>query len=348
MYCSHLLILEDTISKEQIQKLDSYLSGLTGSSINNITISKVAKYMNIETNLATKIMLSCQKNGIFDMTYAIRCPECGTLIKRVDKLSQIPKDKISCYACDSEDLEITKNDIEVLFRLIDPLVFNCGQQELIHGNSSANSPVAHEDTLENILLAGGINEYLFSPTDDEYKELEKMYEAVFEITPTKKAKGDTLERLTAYLFNLSPAFKACGIKTSTNQIDCYVRNTMCMDFGVLNTIGERILIECKNEGKAPSGGYMSKLHSIICNINGKRSMVKLGIIVSKEKGPSTFKSLATKMYLSDAIIMISICGDELGELIKSRRNLLELIERKIDEIAFDATTDLRQAGLYTT
>lgn len=61
MYCSHLLILEDTISKEQIQKLDSYLSELTGSSINNITISKVAKYMDIETNLATKIMLLCKK-----------------------------------------------------------------------------------------------------------------------------------------------------------------------------------------------------------------------------------------------------------------------------------------------
>lgn len=54
------------------------------------------------------------------------------------------------------------------------------------------------------------------------------------------------------------------------------------------------------------------------------------------------------MYLSDAIIVISICGDELGDLIKSRGNLLELIERKIDEIVFDTTTDLRQAGLYAT
>lgn len=348
MYCSHLSVLDGVLAKEQIDKLELFFSGLTGNAVNNITISKVARFMNIDTNLATQAMLICKNNGLVEMTYGIRCPECGTLIKRVNRLSQIPKERISCYACDSEDLEISKSDIEVLFKLLDSTVFNCGQRELIQENSSANIPVAREDTLENILLAGGVNEYLFSPTEDEYQELQKMYDAVFEVSPTKKTKGDTLERLTTYLFNLSPAFRASGIKTTTNQIDCYVKNKMCIDYGVLDTIGERILIECKNESKTPSGGYISKLHSIICNINGKQSMVKLGIIVSKEKGPNTFKSLATKMYLSDAIIMISICGDEIKSLIDSRGNLLELIERKIDEVTFDATTDLKQAGIYTS
>ena len=203
--------------------------------------------------------------------------------------------------------------------------------------------------MESIFLAGNnINEYLFHPTDKEYEKLKSMYKSIKNRSGTTKKIGDTLEDLTEYLFNLCSIFKAAGIRTSTNQIDCCVRNRMYLKYGILDIIGGRFFIECKNEGKTPSGGYMSKLHSIIANTNSGENgrCIKFGIIISKEKAPSTYKDLAVKYYLNDGIVIISICGDELKNLFDKKGNLLDLIERKANEIMMDSTTDLVEAGLY--
>lgn len=82
------------------------------------------------------------------------------------------------------------------------------------------------------------------------------------------------------------------------------------------------------------------------NAGSKCECIKFGIIISKNKGPRTFKQLAVKSYLADGIVIISICGDELKEMFDTKGNFLELIERKAVEIMMDATTDLKQAGLY--
>lgn len=84
----------------------------------------------------------------------------------------------------------------------------------------------------------------------------------------------------------------------------------------------------------------------LTNAGGKGQCIKFGIIISKEKGPSTFKELAVKSYLADGVVIISICGEELKELFDNRGNLLDLIERKTTEIMLDSTTDLVKAGLY--
>ena len=52
--------------------------------------------------------------------------------------------------------------------------------------------------------------------------------------------------------------------------------------------------------------------------------------------------------MADGIVIISICGEELKEMFDTKGNLLELIERKATEIMMDATTDLREAGLYNS
>ena len=82
------------------------------------------------------------------------------------------------------------------------------------------------------------------------------------------------------------------------------------------------------------------------NAGSKGECIKFGIIISKNRGPRTFKQLAVKSYLADGIVIIAICGDELKELFDTKGNLLELIERKAAEIMMDATTDLKEAGLY--
>lgn len=345
MYYSRLSMLQEIITEDKIKQLEDFFATQIGSAADNITVSKVKKALGVPASVASRILTKCKEAGIVTASYAVRCPECNMLIKKVDSIADLPKGKFECYGCD-EEIEITPADIEIIYAIVDKGVFIEGQQYEYENSARA---VVHEDSMESIFLAGGINEYLFSPTEEDYLHLKKMYNSIKNRKGTTKKIGDSLEDLVIELFNLCPIFRAAGIRTSTNQIDCCVTNKMFIGFGVLNTIGERFFIECKNENQTPSGGYMSKLHSIIDNTNagGKANCVKFGIIVSKEKGPSTFKDLAIKYYLSEGIVMISICGEELEELIDNQGNLLEFIDRKASEIMFDATTDLKEVGLYS-
>ncbi|ODM03202.1 hypothetical protein BEI61_03996 [Eisenbergiella tayi] len=331
------------LKEPQIQQLNDYFAGLIGGATENITVSKISEALNWEPSLASKVLAGCKRLGIVSETYGIRCPECSTLIQRIETLDQLPQSSFECYAC-GEEITITTQDIEVLFSLINPMVFLSGQQE----NEILKTPVAQENSLDGFLKLNGINEYFFCPTEDEYEELDKMYTRIFVTQKTKKDTGDTLEKLVIYMFGLCRAFRTNGIKTTTNQIDCYVRNSLFIPYGVFNTIGRRFVIECKNENKVPKGDYMSKLHSIIHLMGSDYGTIKFGIIVSKVRGPSTFRALANKVFLKEKLIIISINGKEIKNLIDCRGNLLEMIERKIDEVTMDATTDLVEAGLYNT
>lgn len=344
MYCSHLSVLQGMLNQDKIEKLEEYFAELIGSASNNITVSKVAKAIQVSPSIASQILTKCMKEGLLNVSYAIRCPECNMLIKRVESISDIPEDVFECYSCNKE-IEITAQDVEVIYGLVNDRVFIGGQQG---ENKPQARAVVQEDSLKSILLAGGVNEYLFKLEDEQYQYLAKMYERVKNHIGTTKSIGDTLEKLTEELFNMCPVFHAAGIRTSTNQIDCCVRNKMFMDFGIFKVLGGRFFIECKNESETPSGGYLSKLHSIISmtNAGSKGECIKFGIIISKNRGPRTFKQLAVKSYLTDGIVIIAICGEELKELFDTKGNLLELIERKAVEIMMDATTDLKEAGLY--
>lgn len=345
MYCSHLSALEGLLNDDQIQSLESYFSNLIGGAAKNITVSKLSRALEIPPQVASRVLTKCKEIGIINVFYTIRCPECGMLIKKVDSIADIPSEPFECYGC-NEEIEVEPSDIELVYALENDSVFTEGQQEGLDLSARAVVP---EDSMESIFLAGNnINEYLFHPTYKEYEKLKSMYKSIKNRSGTTKKIGDTLEDLTEYLFNLCSIFKAAGIRTSTNQIDCCVRNRMYLKYGILDIIGGRFFIECKNEGKTPSGGYMSKLHSIIANTNSGENgrCIKFGIIISKEKAPSTYKDLAVKYYLNDGIVIISICGDELKNLFDKKGNLLDLIERKANEIMMDSTTDLVEAGLY--
>lgn len=344
MYCSRLSVLKELLSETDIEKIEIYFSSLIGSAKTSITVSKVVEATNIPANLVIKALTKCKENGLLDVAYSIRCPNCEMLIKKVSTLAEIPNEPFECYNCE-EEVEIQPEFIEVIYSLVDDdCVFIDGQQN--DSDTSARS-VAPENSMAQIFQAGGINEYLFHPTDDQYSDLSNLYSRVVNASG-KKEKGDTLEHLTAVLFNLCTAFNAAGMRTSTNQIDCFVRNKLYLDYGILRNIGARFYIECKNENTTPSGSYISKLHSIISTTNASSNgeCIRFGIIVSKKSAPKTFKAQAVKYYLSQKIVIIAICGKEIKQLIDQKGNLLELIERKATEIMVDSTSDLVQAGLY--
>lgn len=200
-----------------------------------------------------------------------------------------------------------------------------------------------EMEIKKIAAVGGVNKHLFHPTEEEYEELIEMYDAVEKSSGTTKEVGDALENLVKYLFDLCVAFCTSGVRTATNQIDCCVHNKMYLKYGIFNTIGGHFFIECKNEKLTPSGDVFLKLEAIISNANpaGTAEAIKFGIIISREKGPETFKQHAVKSYLSRGIVIIAICGEELKKLFEERGNLLDLIERKI----FEVTGDVRNESI---
>ena len=165
MCCSRLSMLQEILTEEQIEKLWLYFSSLVGGACNNITVSKVSNAINIPCNVASQVLTKCVKEKVLDVSYAIRCPGCNMLMKRVDSFAEMSKTEIECYAC-NETVEITVQDIEVIYSLKDASVFITGQQEM---EKPQARPVALEDSVNEILLAGGINEYLFKPTDEQYK-----------------------------------------------------------------------------------------------------------------------------------------------------------------------------------
>ncbi len=130
------------------------------------------------------------------VSYGIRCPECNMLIKRVSSSTEIPEGIFECYGC-NEEIEATPKDIEIMYSLTDNRIFINGQQVEINLPARA---VVHEDSMESVFLAGGVNEYLFQLSDEQYRHLLDMYIKVENHKGTTKSIGDTLEELTEKLF----------------------------------------------------------------------------------------------------------------------------------------------------
>jgi len=340
-------MLSEFIPIEKSELLGEYFSSLTPNTIDKITASKVSDYLDIDVDIARKILMKCKNEGLLKLSLALRCPECGSLIKRLDDYMDDFQDITSCYVCGEENLEVDEKNIELLFELIQKKKsFNSGQQITLFKKQDTTN-VALENSMSSYLKSGilDINKELYSISKKEYEALQSLCEEV-RASRSKKAKGDSLERLAKYMFNLCKIFRANEIRTSVNQIDCYVRNKAFFPCGVFRIIGPRIIIECKNEDRVPAGTYISKMHSIISEINGKGDFVKFGIIISKKKAPGTYKKHAVKYFLAKEIVIIHICLDEVDSLVQSKGNLLDIIEQKAEEIILDATTDLKVAGLY--
>ncbi len=345
MYYSRLLILNKILEQEQIDTLNNYFTNLIGAETKNITVSKVVRCLNVSVDIANQVLNECKKEGILIQRYIIRCPECGMVIKGSELLEEILVE-LECYNCENQ-ISITAEDIEVFYSLfndcsVDKSVFKLGQQM----NNSKPKSVALEDTLKGIIDNGGLNNLLFDLTNEQYKSLDEKYAKV-KNSNNNTQKGSTLEKFTIEMFNMCKIFTANEIKTTTNQLDCVVRNNLWIELGVLKIFGGIFIIECKNENKTPSGTYMSKIHSIITNFNSKEKYIKFGIIVSKKSPPKTFLKLSRDYFLSNDIIIISLCGDDIENMLSSKGNLLEIIERKISEIQLNATVDLKKAGLYS-
>lgn len=150
MYCSHLSVLEDIIDKECIIKLQNYLSVLNPNSRKLITVSKIKNALGITEKQATEILVKCRQAGVLNIAYAVRCPDCDILIKRIDDINISEATRLYCYKC-GEEKNITKEDIVVLFSLeMDIPPFNKGQLDKGVDLTTELGPVAPCDMLTAI------------------------------------------------------------------------------------------------------------------------------------------------------------------------------------------------------
>ncbi len=217
-----------------------------------------------------------------------------------------------------------------------------GQQNR-HPIELVKSTVPINDSLAYLIQQGiyNPNDFLYAPTEEDYLELKQTYEQVFNRKLKTAEKGVALEKLIYVLFSKCKHLSVSKVRLHPNEIDCYARNKL---FGLCFSVRseyDSFVIECKNEKEVPKAEYMNKAHSIMTT-HGK----KFGIIVSKERAPRTFIPLAHDIFLKDGIIIVSLDKDDLEEIIVQRKNLLECIARKMDEVRLDATKSLVELGLY--
>lgn len=170
MCYTYLSVLNDILSDGEIAKLKEYFISLTPNTIALITVSKVANALNIDAEKAIKVILRCEEKGFLKRHFGIRCPKCGALIKEI-KSTNIDEITINeCYSCD-EDIEISSDDIVVLFELIKvELPFELGRQskQIIRSEASV---VAPEDTYKEFQnMCKKMNALLEKQQDKSKKE----------------------------------------------------------------------------------------------------------------------------------------------------------------------------------
>lgn len=97
--------LQETLTQQQINELDSYLYNLTGGAKENILISKVAYKLDIPILKMAKAFRILVKNNVLKMKYCLICPKCGLILKKQNSPGDflgIDYYEYYCYGCDSE------------------------------------------------------------------------------------------------------------------------------------------------------------------------------------------------------------------------------------------------------
>ncbi len=244
MYYSRLLTLNKILEQEKIKSLDSYFTTLVGDESRNITVSKISSNIAVSVGVSTKILQECKNNGLLSQRYVLKCPECSMSIKGYETIDDIPEE-VECYNCE-ENIEVTAENIVVVYSLVDDndgdnSVFKLGQQL----NKTKPCAVALEDTLKGLIDNGGLNNFLFELSDEQYNLLNNMYEEVKNKGNSTAKKGTTLEKFTLELFNSCRIFTAKGISTVTNQIDCAVRNKLNIGIGISEILGSFFIVGVK-------------------------------------------------------------------------------------------------------
>lgn len=187
MCCSHLSMLKNDISDDQISKLKSYFLSLTPNSKDYITPSKIMSAIKSDYKTSVIILLKLEGMNFLDRYYGVRCPECSMLIRTGNTIGELDVANINdCYNCE-ENIELTSDDVVILFKLkVDNLPFDSGQQEASYRSVRESPLVAQpEDSFAmfksmqeslSMMALNAEHEYSCRQRKQESDKLDKMYE----------------------------------------------------------------------------------------------------------------------------------------------------------------------------
>ena len=214
-----------------IESIDQWLAFLPINEQNKITIRKCSNLLKIDYPIAAAILEKVYNLGIIKKVYAIKCPECGFILKLtdeknfVDDFSEIKMHR-SCYNCHEEiEEQLSMDLIEIRYELIKKPSRDFSEVKELAMNS-LNIEVEN-DTIGDLIEKANhnANNLFYKPIEDDYQKLETLLCGVEENIVSKnmktKEKGDRLENLVLELLNLVKVFSATkDATTKTNQIDC--------------------------------------------------------------------------------------------------------------------------------
>lgn len=356
MYYPELLeVINKTGAKEAIESLDKYLAFLPNRSEKVITPSNIATKLELDFNIVTVIFRYLYDMELFDKVYIAMCPECGreVLVSSQEKLVDKVKEMDYCIKCRSE-IKIGCEDIYVGYKILKQP--NLDQEDIIRetekvlGDLNKGNDTSDLENLQKLFdnQSEKPHDFFYKPSKVDREELKELYKKLDLEYENTKGQGDALEGLVCKLFSLCRGMEATPlVRTKTNQIDCTVRNDYCIPLTVYAELGSIFKIECKNEKKKPGNGYYHKLYGAI-QTSKSVSEQAIGILVSRKPITSKCKDLATQYFLKDNIIIINFSDKDLKDIIESERNLLDLLQEKIQTVKSNIITSPDKHKLYQT
>lgn len=351
MHYSILLILNNIIDADYIEKLDKWLYSLSPQEKNLITISKMRRAVGLHRECVEQVVEKLVSAKVFERDLGIRCNNCGLLLKQVEqeKLVDAIEELDYCYGCDSE-IKVTVDDIVAIYKFKDETPpAPRKQQELDNSRSTESIEIVNEEDSFSALIRSGYNPHkiFYCPSKEEYEKMENDYECMRDPKLKHTDKGETLEKLIQYIFSRCKLFETCSIRTSLNQIDCFVRNKLCIQgIPLLEYIGGSLIIECKNEKTVPKIDYLHKMHDIISEMNNGQGYVRFGVLVSIVPPPKTYKEHAHHYYIRNKIMIVSMERMDLENIVYGKENLLDILDKKAKSLMMDVKEEEQLISLY--
>lgn len=341
MYYQTLLTLEKKYNKKIIEIYDSWLFNLPQRVSDRISIAKASNELNIKFSMAKGILEDSVSLGILEHRYAIKCPECDHVIEivSIEELYDKIKNINNCDACETENLTITDEDIQILYKKTENEI-NKGDTNKVKKNINFSNTDSLRGFFEDNIL--NPNDIFFRPTEEQKKEMTELFEKIGQEEKNTTALGNQLRNFTEYVLRMVKVFEAANVRTQTNEIDCLVKNKLQIGMPYfLNELGSLIIVECKNEKDKPENTYFHKIQGIL-----KIFKSKCGIVVAIKDPTKPALQLANINYLMDDIIIVAINYEELRKVVYENLNFLDLLENKIIMLKTNATTYLGDNNVF--
>lgn len=102
MFFPKLMNLSDSFSVEQLSTFDRYMASLSPAAQELITAEKLCCATGVEYLECKHFLAEATDIGLLQKHYALRCPDCGMILKRATSIDDIlhSKEEFYCHFCD--------------------------------------------------------------------------------------------------------------------------------------------------------------------------------------------------------------------------------------------------------